>query len=74
MTEKQFVMLKYYFNKSDFSTFNKFKYVLFADGNNVVFSCKTTNNVEIIVNIELNKIHKWLVKNKLSINMSKNKF
>ena len=38
---------------------NKLKYLLFADGT-ISLSCKITNNVENIVNIKLNKIHKWL--------------
>ena len=40
---------------------NKFKYV-FAEETIILFSCKTTNNVENIINIELNKIHKWWYK------------
>ena len=36
---------------------NTFKYVLFADDTNTLFSLKTTNNVENI-NIELGEIHK----------------
>ena len=50
---------------------NEFKYVLFADDTDILFSCKTTKNVENIVNIELNKIHKWLSTNGLFLNLSK---
>ena len=34
------------------NVWNKFKYVLFAD-DTILISCKTTNNVENIVNVEL---------------------
>ena len=46
---------------------DKFKYVLFADETNIFFSWETTNNVENIDNIELNRIQKWLYTNKLHI-------
>ena len=32
--------------------------VLLADDNKILFSCRTTNNIENIVIIELNKINK----------------
>ena len=44
---------------------------MFADDSNMLFSCKTTNNVENIINIKLNQIHKWLYTNKLYNNLSK---
>ena len=44
---------------------------LFADDINILFSCKTITNIESIVIVELNKIHKWLCTNKLSLNLSK---
>ena len=47
--------------------------MLFAD-DNILFSCKTTNNVDNVVNMELNSIHKWLCTNKFPINLSKTNF
>ena len=53
---------------------NKFKYVLFADDTNILFSDKEIENVQSTVNKELDKIHGWLCTNKLSINLTKTNF
>ena len=51
---------------------NKFKYVLFADDTNILYS--DIKNVQSTVNKEHDKIHRWLCTNKLSINLTKTKF
>ena len=53
---------------------NKFKYILFADDTNILYSDKEIDNVQSTVNKELDKIHSWLYTNKLSINLTKTNF
>ena len=53
---------------------NKFKYVLFADDTNILYSDKDFKNVQGTVNKELDKIHGWLCTNTLSVNLTKNNF
>ena len=53
---------------------NKFKYVLFADDTNILYSGEESETVENIVNKELHLIYVWLCTNKLSINLSKTNF
>ena len=48
-----------------------FKYVSFADDINILLCCKTTSNVENIVNIEIDE---WLRTNKLPLILSKINF
>ena len=43
----------------------------YADDINTSFLCKTTNNIETILDIEQIKIQEWLCTNKLCINLSK---
>ena len=47
---------------------------LFADDTCLIFSAATVDQLQISINLEMNKIHKWMVSNKLSINYSKTKY
>ena len=47
---------------------------LFADDTCLVFSAKTIDQLQIVINSEMLKIHNWMVSNKLSINYSKTKY
>jgi hypothetical protein len=47
---------------------------LFADDTCLIFSANTIDQLEISINREMMKIHKWMVSNKLSINYSKTKY
>ena len=53
-----------------------FKFVLFADDSNLLYSFYK-NDVESVVpvlNAELNKLHQWLLVNKLKLNLEKTKY
>ena len=50
---------------------NLFKFTLFADDTSLYYSCKNTNKLEEIINIELSKISDWLSANRLSLNVGK---
>ena len=53
---------------------NKFKYILFTDDTNILYSNKEIKNVQIIVNKEIYTIHGWLCTDTLSINLTKTIF
>ena len=61
---------------------SKFESILYADDTTLISSLCTFNynplsnddNVTNNINFELNKVHNWLVANKLSLNVSKTKF
>ena len=47
---------------------------LFADDTCLIFSAKTIDQLEIMINQEMMKMHNWMTSNKLSINYSKTKY
>ena len=47
------------------------KFVLFADDTNILYSDANVNNLNNVVNMELDKLNKWFIINKLSLNVSK---
>ena len=47
---------------------------LFADDTSLIFSAPTVHQLKITINLEMNRIHEWMVSNKLSINYSKTKY
>ena len=47
------------------------KFFLFADDTTIIFSSKPSAMVEKVLNDELKKVNKWLVSNKLSLNINK---
>ena len=47
------------------------KFILFADDTSVFYSSKFISNVFRTLNYELSKVFKWLVTNKLSVNVKK---
>ena len=47
---------------------DKFKFVLFADDTNVLYSSRNHEFVENTMNDELDKVNQWLCTNRLSIN------
>ncbi len=50
------------------------KFVLFADNTNILYSYANVNNLNIVVNSELDKLNKWFIINKLSLNVSKTNY
>ena len=52
----------------------KFKFYLFADDTNLLYSEKDLNSLEEIVNEELCHLYDWLSSNKLSLNLKKSNF
>ena len=50
---------------------NKLLFFLFADDTSTYFSSNDLNNIENVYNQELENVSKWLVANKLSLNVSK---
>ena len=50
---------------------NNFKLILFADDTNLIFYDKTILNLKDKMQIDINKLFKWLNINKLSININK---
>ena len=57
-----------------YSSSLKFKFYLFADDTNILFCHKNLKCLEKIMNDELSKVCKWLISNKLSLNIKKIKF
>ena len=47
---------------------------LYADDTCLIFSAKTVDELQIVINSEVNKIQNWMSSNKLSINYSKTKY
>ena len=47
------------------------KFILYADDTTILFSTKSLNNINTILNAELDKVAEWLKANKLSINVAK---
>ena len=52
----------------------KLNFFLFADDTNVLYSHTNLKALELIVNIELNKLFNWLTANKLTLNRKKSNF
>ena len=50
------------------------KFVLFADDTNILYSDANLNNLNIVGNIELDKLNTWFIINKLSLNVSKTNY
>ena len=50
------------------------KCVLFADDTNIIYSSNTIDDVDMIINMELKKLHTWFQVNKLSLNVAKSNF
>ena len=48
--------------------------IMFADDTNFFISGKSLTDLEPIINNELSLIHKWLINNRLSINLGKTKY
>ena len=57
-----------------YSSSLKFKFYLFADDTNILFCHKNLKCLEKIMNDELSKVCKWLISNKLSLNIRKSNF
>ena len=53
---------------------NKTKPRLFADDTNLTTAGKSINDVEAAMNSDLEKLRKWLIANKLSLNVAKTEF
>ena len=55
---------------------NKFKYIMYADDMTLYFYLEDFNeqDKESAINNELQKIHDWLQRNKLTLNVAKTKF
>ena len=53
---------------------DKFKFHLFADDTNMLYSHKNLKDLERTVNTELVKVHKWLTVNKLTLNIKKTNY
>ena len=51
-----------------------FKFHLFADDTNILYSNKCPKTLERQVNIELNNVQEWLIANKLTLNIKKSNF
>ena len=47
---------------------------LFADDANLFYSDKKLSDLELVLNVELQKVHIWLCSNKLSLNVNKSNF
>ena len=47
---------------------------LYADDTCLIFSAKTVDELQVVINREVNKIQSWMFSNKLSINYKKTKF
>jgi len=50
------------------------KFILFADDTNIFYSCRDLNNLGTTLNNELDNVNRWLIANKLSINIKKTKY
>ena len=47
---------------------------MFADDTNISFSSNTLSDLEILINFELQSLNRWLLANKLSLNIAKTEF
>ena len=52
----------------------KLNFYLFADDTNILFSHKDLKSLEKIMNDELSNVYRWLVANKLTLNLKKSNF
>ena len=50
------------------------KFVFFADNINTIYSSNTIDDVDVIIETELKKLHTWFQINKLSLDMAKSNF
>ena len=53
---------------------NILKFYLFADDTNIYYEADSLDNLELIINRELKKLHTWLIVNRLSLNIDKTNF
>ena len=56
------------YNKSS----NLLKFILFADDTNILYSNKNVDILYETLNNELENVFRWLIANKLSVNIKKN--
>ena len=47
---------------------------IFADDTNITFADSTMTDLENAVNLELRSLQRWLIKNRLSLNLAKTEF
>ena len=52
----------------------KLKFYLFADDTNIYFDADKLEKIEKVVNTELRKVNRWLILNKLALNIEKSNF
>ena len=52
----------------------KLKFYLFADDTNIYFDADKLEKIEKVVNTELRKVNRWLILNKLALNIEKANF
>ena len=57
-----------------YNSSEKFSFYLFADDTNLLYADKSLRSLENTVNAELSNVSKWLMANKLSLNVSKSNF
>ena len=50
------------------------QFYLFADDTNIYYEAENLNNLEVVINNELKKLHTWLIVNRLSLNIDKTNF
>jgi len=53
---------------------NILQFYLFADDTNIYYEADSLDNLELIINRELKKLHTWLIVNRLSLNIDKTNF
>ena len=53
---------------------NKFRFYLFADDANILYTDKNLKDLETIVNRELQNLYNWLTANKLTLNINTSNF
>ena len=53
---------------------NILQFFLFADDTNIYYEADTPDELELIINKELKKLHNWLIVNRLSLNIDKTNF
>ena len=56
------------------SVSKKLKFYLFADDTNIYFDAEKLKKIEKTVNAELKKVTRWLLLNKLALNVEKSNF
>ena len=62
---------------NDFHNASKvFQFIMYADDTTLICCVDTiqSNNIDMVINEELNKVNYWLVTNKLSLNFNKTKY